>query len=102
MPTTWASAAPGVAPSVQTVASVLPKAVLDAAPAMAVNGENGMFGQMAASSLAGRALSAPVGHAVGAASQRTIGTVTQVTNAVAAGPDIATTATIIVIPPIQK
>jgi PPE-repeat protein len=102
VPTTWASAAPGVAPSVQTVASVLPKAVLDAAPAMAVNGENGMFGQMAASSLAGRALSAPVGHAVGAASQRTIGTVTQVTNAVAAGPDIATTATIIVIPPIQK
>lgn len=102
VPTSWASAAPGVAPSVQTVASVLPKAVFDAAPAMAVNGENGMFGQMAASSLAGRALSAPVGHAVGAASTRTIGAVTQVTNAVAAGPDIATTATIIVIPPIQK
>jgi hypothetical protein len=102
VPTSWASAAPAAAPSVQTIASVLPKAVLDAAPAMAVNGENAMFGQMAASSLAGRALSAPVGHAVSAASNRTIGAVTQVTNAVAAGPDIATTATIIVIPPIQK
>lgn len=102
VPANWATLAPGAAPSVQTIASVLPKAVFDAAPAMAVNGENGIFGQMAASSLAGRALGAPVSHAVGAASTRTIGAVTQVTNAVAAGPDIATTATIIVIPPIPK
>lgn len=102
VPASWASAAPGVTPNVQTVASLLSKSALDAAPAMAVNGENAMFGQMAASSLAGRALSAPVGHAVGAASTRTIGAVTHVTNAAAAGPDIATTATIIVIPPIQK
>lgn len=97
VPTSWASAAPGV----QTVASVLPPTVLQAAPAMAVNGGNGMFGQMAASSLAGRAFGAPVSHAVGAATTRTISTVTQVTNTVAA-PDIATTATIIVIPPIQN
>ncbi|MEO6795042.1 MAG: PPE family protein [Mycobacterium sp.] len=97
VPTSWASAAPGV----QTVASVLPTTVLEAVPAMAVSGESGMFGQMAAASLAGRAFGAPVRHAVGAAATRTIGAVTQVTNSVAAA-DIATTATIIVIPPIAK
>ena len=97
VPANWTAAAPAV----QTVASVLPTAVLDAAPAMAMGGQNSMFGPMALSSLAGRAFGAPVGQAVGAAANRTIGAITHVTNA-AAAPDIATTATIIVIPPIQK
>ncbi len=97
VPANWASAAPGA----RTIAAVLPAAVADAVPAMAMNAQNSMFGQMALSSLAGRALAAPVGHAVGASATRTIGAVTQVTNA-AVAPDIATTATIIVIPPIEK
>lgn len=100
VPANWAAAVPGAAPAIQTLAATT--AALDAAPAIAVNGQNGLFGQMALSSLAGRALSAQAGHAVGAtATTRTIGAITHVTNA-AATPDIATTATIIVIPPVGK
>ena len=96
VPASWSTA-----PGVQAVAKVLPTAVLDAAPAMAVNGSSGMFGEMALSSLAGRAFGAPVSQAVGATATRTIGAITHVTNA-AVTPDIATTATIIVIPPVAK
>lgn len=101
VPANWASLAAQAGPGVQTVAAGLPAAVADAAPAMAAGAQNAMFGEMALSSLAGRAFGAPVSRAVGAAATRTIGAVTHVTNT-AVAPDIATTATIIVIPPIEK
>ncbi|HEU4360506.1 MAG TPA: PPE family protein [Mycobacterium sp.] len=97
VPASWASAAPAV----KTMTTVLPAAVANAVPAMAVTAQDGMFGQMALSSLAGRAFAAPVSRAVGGAATRTIGAVTRVANS-AVAPDIATTATIIVIPPIGK
>lgn len=87
VPSSWASAVPAI----RTVAAELPETMLDAAPAMAVNGQQGMFGPTALSSLAGRA--------VGATATRTVaGSTVRVPGAVAAD-DIATTSTVIVIPP---
>ncbi|ETB50080.1 hypothetical protein O976_15065, partial [Mycobacterium avium subsp. paratuberculosis 10-8425] len=60
VPANWASAVPAV----RTVAAELPETMLDAAPAMAVNGQQGMFGPTALSSLAGRAVGGTATRAV--------------------------------------
>ncbi|BBZ23221.1 PPE family protein [Mycolicibacter hiberniae] len=97
VPASWASAVPAA----KTAAVALQAGVLEAAPALAANGESLLAGQMALSSLAGRAIGTPVRQAAGAASTRAISAISHVTNT-QTGPDIATTATVIVIPPIAK
>ncbi|MEB3065200.1 PPE family protein [[Mycobacterium] zoologicum] len=97
VPTSWATAIP----TVKTAAVALQASVLEAAPALAVNGEGVLAGQMALSSLAGRAIGTPVRQAAGAGVTRAISAISHVTNN-QTGPDIATTATVIVIPPIAK
>ena len=97
VPATWATAVPAV----KTAAVTLQASMLQAVPALAANGEGVLAGQMALSSLAGRALGTPVRQAAGATTTRAISAITHVTNAQTA-PDIATTATVIVIPPIAK
>lgn len=97
VPSTWASAVPAV----KTATVALQASVLEAAPALAVNGEGVLAGQMALSSLAGRAIGTPIRQAAGATATRAISAITHVTNNQTA-PDIATTATVIVIPPIAK
>lgn len=87
VPSTWASAVPAV----RTVASELPETAIDAAPAMA---GQGMFGPTALSSLAGRAVG-------GTATRAAAGTTFRVPGAVAVD-DLATTSTVIVIPPSAK
>lgn len=90
VPANWASAVPAV----RTVASELPETMLDAAPAMAANGQRGLFGPTALSSLAGRAVG-------GTATRSVAGPTVRVPGAVAVD-DIATTSTVIVIPPNTK
>lgn len=97
VPSNWASAVPAV----KTATVALQASVLEAAPALAVNGEGMLAGQMALSSLAGRAIGTPIRQAAGATATRAISAITHVTNNQTA-PDIATTATVIVIPPIAK
>ncbi|KLO30970.1 hypothetical protein ABW16_04555 [Mycolicibacter heraklionensis] len=97
VPSNWATAVPAV----KTATVALQASVLEAAPALAVNGEGVLAGQMALSSLAGRAIGTPVRQAAGASATRAISAITHVTNNQTA-PDIATTATVIVIPPIAK
>ncbi len=88
VPQNWASAVPAV----RTVAAEMEAAVAtDAAPEMASFGNPGMFGQTAMASLAGRAIG-------GTATRAAVGQGYRVPGAVAAD-EIATTATIIVIPP---
>ena len=88
VPQNWASAVPAV----RTVAAEMETATAaDAAPEMASIGNPGLFGQTAMSSLAGRAIG-------GTATRAAVGQGYRVPGAVAAD-DIATTATIIVIPP---
>jgi PPE-repeat protein len=87
VPQNWASAVPAV----RTVAAEMDATALDAAPEMASIGNPGMFGQTALSSLAGRAIG-------GTATRAAVGQGYRVPGAVATD-DIATTATIIVIPP---
>jgi PPE-repeat protein len=88
VPQNWASAVPAV----RTVAAEMEAATaVDAAPEMASIGNPGMFGQTALSSLAGRAIG-------GSATRAVVGQGYRVPGAVATD-DIATTATIIVIPP---
>ena len=87
VPQNWASAVPAV----RTVAAEMDATALDAAPEMAAIGQNGMFGETALASLAGRAIG-------GTATRAAVGQGYRVPGAVAAD-DIATTATIIVIPP---
>jgi PPE-repeat protein len=87
VPQSWASAVPAV----RTVAAEMDATALDAAPEMAAIGQNGMFGQTALASLAGRALGGTATRAVAGQGYRVPGAV--------AADDIATTATIIVIPP---
>jgi PPE-repeat protein len=86
VPNNWASAVPAV----RTVAAEMEATAADAAPEMAAVAQNGMFGEMALASLAGRAIGGTVTRAAGQAYR--------VPGAVAAD-DIATSATIIVIPP---
>ncbi len=88
VPQNWASAVPAV----RTVAAEMQAvSAADAAPEMASIGNPGMFGQTALSSLAGRAIG-------GTATRAAVGQGYRVPGAVATD-DIATTATIIVIPP---
>jgi PPE-repeat protein len=87
VPQNWASAVPAV----RTVAAEMDATALDAAPEMASIGNPGLFGQTALSSLAGRAIG-------GTATRAAVGQGYRVPGAVAAD-EIATTATIIVIPP---
>jgi PPE-repeat protein len=87
VPQNWASAVPAV----RTVAAEMDATALDAAPEMAAIGQNGMFGETALASLAGRAIG-------GTATRAAVGQGYRVPGAVAAD-EIATTATIIVIPP---
>jgi PPE-repeat protein len=86
VPNNWASAVPAV----RTVAAEMEATAADAAPEMAAVAQNGMFGEMALASLAGRA--------IGGTATRAAGQAYRVPGAVAAD-DIATSATIIVIPP---
>ncbi|OBI03809.1 hypothetical protein A5714_03945 [Mycobacterium sp. E2462] len=90
VPTSWASAVPAV----RTIAAELPETVVQAAPAAAVNGQQGMFGPTALSSLAGRAVGATANRVVAGPTVRVPGAV--------AVDDIATTSTVIVIPPNTK
>ncbi len=87
VPQNWASAVPAV----RTVAAEMDATALDAAPEMASIADPGMFGQTALSSLAGRAIGGSATRAVAGQGYRVPGAV--------ATDDIATTATIIVIPP---
>jgi PPE-repeat protein len=86
VPQNWAAATPAV----RTVAAEMELSAVDAAPQMGL-ANPGMFGQTALSSLAGRAIG-------GTATRAAVGQGYRVPGAVAAD-EIATTATIIVIPP---
>jgi PPE-repeat protein len=92
VPTSWASAAPAV----RTVATVLPATGLGAAPMTAALGAEGMFGPMALSSLAGRALGGTAARSVGGTAARVTG------GAVTEGVADPASATIIVIPPSEE
>jgi PPE-repeat protein len=87
VPQNWASSVPAV----RTVAAEMDASAADAAPEMASIAQNGMFGETALASLAGRAIG-------GTATRAAVGQGYRVPGAVAAD-DIATSATIIVIPP---
>jgi PPE-repeat protein len=87
VPQNWASAVPAV----RTVAAEMDATALDAAPEMASIAAPGMFGETALASLAGRAIGGTATRAVAGQAYRVPGAV--------AGDEIATTATIIVIPP---
>lgn len=84
VPEGWVSAAPVM----RTVASIVPSGGLSAASAAPAAAESGMFGEMAMASLAGRALAG--------AGIRTVGSGAKATGN--AADDVATTATIIVVP----
>ncbi|WAJ47582.1 PPE family protein [Mycobacterium sp. Aquia_216] len=86
VPANWASSVPAV----RTVASELPETLLETAPE---SGLQGMFGPTALSSLAGRA--------AGGTATRAVAGPVRVPGAVAID-DIATTSTVIVIPPNAK
>ncbi|WP_445161409.1 PPE family protein [Mycobacterium sp. Dal123C01] len=90
VPANWASAVPAI----RMAASELPETMLEAVPAMAVNGQQGMFAPTALSSLAGRAVGASATRAVARSTVRVPGAV--------AADSIATTSTVIVIPPNAK
>ncbi|MDT5230772.1 MAG: hypothetical protein QOI39_1272 [Mycobacterium sp.] len=87
VPANWASAVPAV----RTVAAEMDATAVDAAPEMASIAQNGMFGETALASLAGRAIGGTATRAVAGQGYRVPGAV--------AADEIATTATIIVIPP---
>ena len=87
VPANWASAVPAV----RTVAAEMDATAVDAAPEMASIAQNGMFGETALASLAGRAIGGTATRAVAGQAYRVPGAV--------AADEIATTATIIVIPP---
>ena len=87
VPNNWASAVPAV----RTVAAEMDASAVDAAPEMASIAQNGMFGETALASLAGRAIGGTATRAVAGQGYRVPGAV--------AADEIATTATIIVIPP---
>lgn len=87
VPANWASAVPAV----RTVAAEMDASAVDAAPEMASIAQNGMFGETALASLAGRAIGGTATRAVAAQAYRVPGAV--------ATDEMATSATIIVIPP---
>lgn len=87
VPAKWAVAVPAV----RAVAAEMDATAIDAAPEMGLIAQNGMFGEAALSSLAGRAVGGLATRAVAGQGYRVPGAVA------AAG--IATSSTIIVIPP---
>ncbi len=91
VPQSWAEAAP----TIRTLAQVLPTN-LAAGPAASLAGEEGVFSQMALSSLAGRAIAATATHSVssGAATASALGSVVAEADPAAA--------TIIVIPALDE
>jgi PPE-repeat protein len=89
VPTNWVSAAPAI----RTAATVMPSTGLGAAPTIAAEGQKGLFGDMALSSLAGRAVGGTAARSSGGTAARVIG---------GAAADAPTTATIIVIPPAEE
>jgi PPE-repeat protein len=89
VPHSWASATPAI----RTVAAELPSTSLGAAAAGTAESQPSMFGDMALSSLAGRAIG-------GTATRSIAGTATHAFGS-AAAENAATTATIIVIPPAE-
>jgi hypothetical protein len=90
VPEAWAQAAP----EIRTLAAALPTNLAAAAPEASLASQGGMFSQMAASSLAGRAFAATATHSVasGAGVGSLGGVVTEADPAAA---------TIIVIPAIE-
>jgi PPE-repeat protein len=60
VPQGWTQAAP----EIRTLAAALPTNLAAATPEVAMANQGGMFGQMAASSLAGRAVAASATHSV--------------------------------------
>lgn len=91
VPASWAA----VAPAAKTVAATLPSSILGVAPAIAADGQAGMFGEMALSSLAGRALA-------GSTTRSVVGTTVRVIDRAPSTEGIATTATILVIPALEE
>ncbi|BBZ52575.1 PPE family protein [Mycobacterium heidelbergense] len=89
VPQGWTEAAPAI----RTLASVLPTN-LAAVPAASLSGEGGVFGQMALSSLAGRAVAAGATYSPGAAAAGSLGGVVAEADPAAA--------TIIVIPALEE
>jgi PPE-repeat protein len=64
VPQSWTQAAP----EIRTLAAALPTNLAAAAPEASLANQGGIFGQMAASSLAGRAVAASATHSVGSGS----------------------------------
>lgn len=97
VPNSWASAVPAV----RMAAISMPETAVEAAPAIAATGRAGMFAETALASLAGRALGDTATRTVSRSVPRAYTrNVPRFTNGVVAEDDsIATTATIIVIPP---
>ena len=97
VPQSWASALPAV----RLAATSMPQAMAEAAPAIAASGRAAMFGETALASLAGRAFGDTATRSVSRNATRAVaGNIPRFTNGVVAEDDsIATTATIIVIPP---
>ncbi|EID11466.1 PPE family protein [Mycobacterium xenopi RIVM700367] len=89
VPQSWVTAAPAI----KTLAAALPTNVA-AAPVASLSGEEGMFGQMALSSLAGRGIAASATRPIGSAAASSLGSV-----AAEAEPAAAT---IIVIPAVEE
>lgn len=87
VPANWASAVPAV----RMIASEAPADMVDAVPVLSGNAQSGVFDQTALSSLAGRAAGGTATRAVTAPAVRVPGAV--------AMDDIATSSTVIVIPP---
>jgi PPE-repeat protein len=97
VPNSWAAALPAV----RLAATSMPETMAEAAPAIAASGRAGMFGETALASLAGRAFGDTATRSVSRNATRAVaGNIPRFTNGVVAEDDsIATTATIIVIPP---
>jgi PPE-repeat protein len=90
VPNSWASAAPAI----RTAAAVMPSTPVVSAPAIAADGQPGLFSDIALPSLAGRTIG-------GTAARSITGTATHVFGGTAA--EVApTTAIIIVIPPTEE
>ncbi|BBX61496.1 putative PPE family protein PPE32 [Mycobacterium saskatchewanense] len=96
VPQSWAAAVPAV----RLAATSMPETAAEAAPAVAANGRSAMFGETALASLAGRAFGDTATRSVGRTPTRALaGNIPRFTDGVVAEDNIATTATIIVIPP---
>jgi len=96
VPNSWASALPAV----RMAAISMPETAVEAAPGIAAGGRAAMFGETALASLAGRAFGDTATRSFARNASVATGNIPRFTNgAIAKDDDIATTATIIVIPP---